>query len=100
VLDAVGYTASKGALISLTRDLAVKWARYGIRVNAIAPGYFETRLSAGLLERSRTRIEQLTPMGRIGRPGDLKGVAVFLASSAAAYVTGQVLTVDGGFTAW
>jgi gluconate 5-dehydrogenase len=100
VLDAIGYTASKGALISLTRDLAVKWALHGIRVNAIAPGYFETRLSAGLLERSRTRVEQLTPMGRIGRSGDLKGVAVFLASSAAAYVTGQVLAVDGGFTAW
>jgi gluconate 5-dehydrogenase len=100
VIDAAGYTASKGAVISLTRDLAVKWARDGIRVNAIAPGFFDTRLSHGVLERSRAKIEQGTPMGRIGRPGELKGVAVFLASSAAAYITGQVLAVDGGATAW
>src|SRR5258706_1306739 len=99
VLDAVGYSASKGAVISLTRDLAVKWARHGVRVNAIAPGFFETRLSQGVVKKAGTAIEQLTPMGRIGRPGELKGVVLFLASAASSYVTGQVLAVDGGMTA-
>jgi NAD(P)-dependent dehydrogenase (short-subunit alcohol dehydrogenase family) len=100
ILDAVGYSASKGAVISLTRDLAVKWARHGIRVNAIAPGFFETRMTTGLLEHGRPDIERSNPMGRIGRPGELQGAALFLASSASAYVTGHVLVVDGGATAW
>ena len=99
VLDAVGYSASKGAIITLTRDLAVKWAPRGIRVNAIAPGFFDTRLSHALLEKTLQKIEKTTPMGRIGKPGELGGVAVFLASAAASYVTGQVLAVDGGMTA-
>jgi len=99
VLDAVGYSASKGAIIALTRDLAVKWAKRGIRVNAIAPGFFDTRLSHALLEKTLVKVEKTTPMGRIGQPGELGGVAVFLASAAAAYVTGQVLAVDGGLTA-
>jgi len=99
VLDAVGYSASKGAIIALTRDLAVKWATRGIRVNAIAPGFFDTRLSHALLEKTLVKVEKTTPMGRIGQPGELGGVAVFLASAAAAYVTGQVLAVDGGLTA-
>ena len=99
VLDAVGYSASKGAIVALTRDLAVKWAKRGIRVNAIAPGFFDTRLSHALLERTQAKIEKTTPMGRIGKPGELSGVAVFLASAAANYVTGQVLAVDGGLTA-
>ena len=100
ILDAVGYSASKGAVISLTRDLAVKWATHGIRVNAVAPGFFETRLSAGLLARNQSGIEQITPMARIGRPGEMKGVVLFLASDASSYMTGQVLSVDGGATAW
>jgi gluconate 5-dehydrogenase len=99
VLDAVGYAASKGALVNFTRDLAVKWAKDGIRVNAIAPGYFRTRLSAGVIDRAEPAIVAGTPMGRIGREGELKGVVVFLASDAASYVTGQVLAVDGGATA-
>ena len=99
VLDAVGYSASKGAIIALTRDLAVKWAPRGIRVNAIAPGFFDTRLSHALLEKTQAKIEKTTPMGRIGQPGELSGVAVFLASAASSYVTGQVLAVDGGMTA-
>jgi gluconate 5-dehydrogenase len=99
VLDAVGYSASKGAIITLTRDLAVKWAKRGIRVNAIAPGFFDTRLSHALLEKTQQKIEAGTPMGRIGRPGELGGVAVFLASAASSYITGQVLAVDGGLTA-
>jgi NAD(P)-dependent dehydrogenase (short-subunit alcohol dehydrogenase family) len=99
VLDAVGYSASKGAIITLTRDLAVKWAPSGIRVNAIAPGFFDTRLSHSLLEKTQEKVEKTTPMGRIGKPGELSGVAVFLASAASSYVTGQVLAVDGGMTA-
>src|SRR5439155_1123881 len=71
VLDAVGYSASKGAIIMLTRDLAVKWAPHGIRVNAIAPGFFDTRLSHALLQKTQQKIEKTTPMGRIGQPGEL-----------------------------
>ena len=100
IIDAAGYSASKGAVVSLTLDMAAKWARHRIRVNAIAPGFFETRLSSGVLKRSQGAIEQITPMARIGRPGELKGVVVFLASRASSYVTGQVLSVDGGATAW
>jgi NAD(P)-dependent dehydrogenase (short-subunit alcohol dehydrogenase family) len=100
VLDAAAYSASKGAIISFTRDLAVKWARKGIRVNAIAPGFFETRLTTATIERSREEIERAAPMGRIGRPGELQGAALFLASPASSYVTGHVLVVDGGTTAW
>ncbi len=100
VLDAVGYAASKGAVISLTRDLAVKWARHGIRVYAIAPGYFATKMTEGVLAKSQSEIEASIPMGRIGREGELKGAAVFLASRASEYVTGQVLAVDGGYLAW
>jgi len=99
VLDAVGYSASKGAIITLTRDLAVKWAPSGIRVNAIAPGFFDTRLSHTLLEKTLEKVERTTPMGRIGKPGELSGVAVFLASAASSYITGQVIAVDGGMTA-
>ena len=99
VLDASGYSASKGAVISFTRDLAVKWARHNIRVNAIAPGFFETRLTAARLDRSRRDIERWTPMGRIGQPGELNGAALFLASPASSYMTGQVLVLDGGATA-
>ncbi len=99
VLDAVGYSASKGAVNALTRDLAVKWAPHGIRVNAIAPGFFPTRMSAAIIERHGDAIVARTPLGRLGREGDLKGVIVFLASTASAYVTGQILAVDGGMTA-
>jgi len=99
VMDAVGYSASKGALIALTRDLAVKWAPHGIRVNALAPGFFRTRMSEGILERHGAEVEASTPMGRIGREGELKGAAVFLASAASSFITGQVIAVDGGMTA-
>ena len=100
ILDAIGYSASKGAIIALTRDLAVKWARHRIRVNAIAPGFFPTRLSSGVLEKSQALIEQATPMARVGQPGELQGIAVFLAAPASAYITGHVLSADGGMTAW
>jgi NAD(P)-dependent dehydrogenase (short-subunit alcohol dehydrogenase family) len=99
VLDAVGYAASKGALIAMTRDLAVKWAPHGIRVNAIAPGFFRTRMSEAIIDQHASHVEASTPMGRIGRDDELKGVAVFLASDASAFITGQVVVVDGGMTA-
>lgn len=100
ILDAAAYSASKGAIIAFSRDLAVKWAPRGIRVNAVAPGFFETRLSAGVLARNQAAIEAIAPMKRIGQPGELKGVVLFLASAASSYITGQVLSVDGGTTAW
>jgi gluconate 5-dehydrogenase len=99
VMDAVGYSASKAALIGLTRDLAVKWAPDGITVNAIAPGFFRTRMTEAVLDRHEAQIAALSPMRRIGADGELKGLAAFLASDAGAYVTGQVIAVDGGMSA-
>ncbi len=99
VLDTIGYSAAKGGLIAFTRDLAVKWAPHNVYVNAIAPGFFRTRMTESLLDRNQERIEAQIPLGRIGRPGELKGVAVFLASAASDYITGQIIPVDGGRTA-
>lgn len=101
VLNALPYSSSKAAVIGMTRDLAVKWAPFGVRVNALAPGFFPTRMTASLLARddTRARIEAAVPMGRVGDVEELKGAAVFLASDAASYITGQVLAVDGGYTA-
>ncbi len=99
LLDAVGYSASKGGVTSLTRDLAVKWAPHGINVNAIAPGWFPTDMSRAVLERSGDEYLTRIPLNRFGGEDDLKGAAVFLASRASDYVTGQTLIVDGGQTA-
>jgi NAD(P)-dependent dehydrogenase (short-subunit alcohol dehydrogenase family) len=101
VLNALGYSTSKAAVIGFTRDLAVKWGPYGVRVNAIAPGFFPTRMTAGLLrdEDVRRRIIDAVPMGRLGDLEDLKGAALFFASDASRYVTGQVLAIDGGQSA-
>ncbi len=100
VIQTVGYAASKGAVISMTRDLATSWAQYGIRVNAIAPGWFPTKMSAALLERNRDVFLQAIPLHRFGAPEDLQGVILFMASPASSYITGQTLVVDGGMTVW
>jgi gluconate 5-dehydrogenase len=99
ILEASSYTASKGAIIALTRELAVNYAAQGIRVNAIAPGFFPTRLASAVIDRAGERIRALTPLGRVGEEGDLKGAILFLSAPASDYVTGQVLAIDGGMTA-
>ncbi len=98
--DTVSYNASKGGVDALTRDLAVKWARHNINVNAVAPGYFPTRMTDYLVKTVEDRMTALSPLNRLGREGELKGVVVFLASAAASFITGQVLNVDGGATIW
>ncbi|MDQ3237712.1 MAG: SDR family oxidoreductase, partial [Actinomycetota bacterium] len=99
-MQTVGYNTSKGAIISMTRDLATSWAPHGITVNAIAPGWFPTRMSGALIENFEEQMLSDIPLRRFGNPEDLKGVVVFLASPAAAYITGQTIVVDGGATAW
>ena len=98
-MHASGYSASKGGIIALTKELAVKLAEYGITVNAIAPSFFPTKMSRPLTERFGDLIREDNPMKRMGEDDDLKGVAVFLASEASRYITGQVIPVDGGQTA-
>jgi NAD(P)-dependent dehydrogenase (short-subunit alcohol dehydrogenase family) len=93
-----GYVASKAGLIGLTRELAASWGRRGIRVNAIAPGFFHSRLADAVIDRYEGDIRDNNPIPRIGQAGELKGAAVFLASEASSYVTGQIIVVDGGMT--
>jgi NAD(P)-dependent dehydrogenase (short-subunit alcohol dehydrogenase family) len=95
-----GYVASKSAVNGLTRELAAQWARDGIRVNAIAPGFFASEMTAELVEdeRSQRWFERMCPMGRPGRPEELDGILLFLASDASSYCTGQVFAIDGGWT--
>jgi NAD(P)-dependent dehydrogenase (short-subunit alcohol dehydrogenase family) len=99
-LQAIGYHASKGGVIAFTKDLACKWAPHNIQVNAIAPGWFPTHMSDWVIEHRRDSLLTEIPLGRFGGDHDLKGAAVFLASEASAYVTGHVLVVDGGQSAW
>jgi gluconate 5-dehydrogenase len=93
-----GYAASKAGLIGLTRELAASWGRRGVRVNAIAPGFFHSRLADAVIDKYEADIRENNPIPRIGREGELKGVAVFLASDASSYITGQTIVVDGGMT--
>lgn len=97
---APAYSASKGGIVQLTKSLAIAWAPRGVRVNAIAPGWIETSLTAPLLADAAKRdaITARTPLGRWGKPNDVTGAAVFLASPAAAFITGVVLPVDGGYS--
>jgi|HubBroStandDraft_4_1064222.scaffolds.fasta_scaffold01273_7 gluconate 5-dehydrogenase len=99
-LPAIGYHASKGGVISFTKDLACKWASHNIQVNAIAPGWFPTHMSNRVLEHHEELFLSHIPLRRFGNEHDLKGAAVFLASDASNYVTGHVLVVDGGQSAW
>jgi gluconate 5-dehydrogenase len=95
------YSASKAAVANLTRGMATDWARHGLNVNAIAPGYVRTELNEALLKNAEFNawVERRTPMGRWAEPSELGGAAVFLSSDAASFVNGHILFVDGGFTA-
>ena len=94
----VGYAASKAGVMGMTRELAGQWGRRGVRVNAVAPGFFPSRMTEKVSPQVQKEYEAGVPLGRIGRPGELKGVVLFLASDASSYITGQTIVVDGGAT--
>lgn len=99
-LHTAGYNASKAAVINLTRALAVEWGAHHIRVNAIAPGLFRTRMTQGIIALgAETVVASTAPLGRIGMPGEIGPVVLFLASEAASYITGQTIPIDGGSSA-
>lgn len=95
------YSATKGGLLAITREWAAQWGRYGIRVNAIAPGFIETEMTESVIHESKVRewVRTNTFLGRHGRPDDFDGALLLLASDAGRYITGQSITVDGGWTA-
>lgn len=99
VMEAVAYNTSKGAMDALTKDLAVKWAKHRVHVNAIAPAFIETEMTAVTMEKGKEAILGHVPLNRFGVPQDLKGAVVFLCSPASDYVTGTILYVDGGYRA-
>lgn len=101
VPGAVPYGSSKSGVVGMTTGLATEWAPFGIRVNGIGPGYFETDMTKGFYENPQWKetMRQKAPLGRLGSLDDLTGAAIFLSSSAASYITGQVLYVDGGYLA-
>jgi len=92
----IAYNASKAGVISVTKTLALEWGCHGIIVNAIAPGWFPTRMASATIEANRERFEERAALGRLGDLDELKGVAIFLAAPASSYVTGQTIVVDGG----
>ncbi len=96
-----GYVASKGAVVNMTRELAAQWARRGVRVNGIAPGFFQSEMTEEMFsdERSMSWLRKKTPAGRPGEVEELYGAVIYLASDASTYVTGQTIAVDGGWTA-
>ncbi len=98
----VGYNVSKAGLIMLTKSLAAEWATYGIRVNAVAPGYIRSAITENFLGTANVREYWLggTPLGRLGSPEEVASVVVFLASDAASFVTGETVVADGGYTVW
>jgi NAD(P)-dependent dehydrogenase (short-subunit alcohol dehydrogenase family) len=95
------YTASKGAVINLTRELSAQWARSGVRVNAIAPGWFPTEMTTAMFDNEQALgfIRRTVPLGRGGEDAELDGALLFLASNASSYVVGQTIVVDGGWSA-
>ena len=95
----LAYNTSKGGVVNFTRSLAAEWAQYDINVNAIAPGFFPTKMTKGILEMIGDEAARQAPLRRIGGPEDLKGVVALFASDACAFITGQVIAVDGGVTA-
>ena len=97
MMPTIAYNASKGGVVNFTRSLAVEWAPHNITVNAIAPGVFPSKMSQGMIDSAEKIIMEMTPMKRLGTDFDLKGLAVLLASDASAYLTGQIVAVDGGF---
>jgi gluconate 5-dehydrogenase len=92
----VGYNATKGGIVNMTRALAAEWGHYGITVNALAPGYFPSKMTEFVLGTFEADLVSRTPRGQLGGPNDLKGAALLLASDASAHVTGQIIAVDGG----
>jgi NAD(P)-dependent dehydrogenase (short-subunit alcohol dehydrogenase family) len=96
------YTATKAGLANLTRQLAIEWAPFGILVNAIAPGWIPTEATEAGIGKSqnRERMEKATPLGRLGQPHEIRGAIIYLASEASSYVTGTILSIDGGYVAW
>jgi len=99
MMPTIAYNASKGGVVNFTRSLAVEWAHHGITVNAIAPGVFPSKMSQGMIDKAEQIIMEMTPMKRLGTDYDLKGLVVLLASDASAYMTGQIVAVDGGLVA-
>jgi gluconate 5-dehydrogenase len=98
IASTIAYNTSKAGIIAFTKSLAQEWGRWGILVNAIAPGWFPTRMSSTLIERNREEFEARTALGRIGELEELKGTAIFLASEASRFITGQTIVVDGGIS--
>jgi len=96
----IAYNASKGAAVNLTRALAAEWGKYDINVNAIAPGFFPSKMTHGLLDAIGQKVIDGTPLSRLGGEEDLKGAVAFLSSEASRHVTGQCLVVDGGASLW
>jgi NAD(P)-dependent dehydrogenase (short-subunit alcohol dehydrogenase family) len=96
------YTATKAGLANLTRQLAIEWAPYNILVNTIAPGWIPTEATEGGIAKpqNRDRMERATPLGRLGEPHEIRGAVIYLASAASSYVTGTILSVDGGYASW
>ncbi len=99
IMDAIAYNTSKGAVDAFTKDLAVKWAKHKVNVNAIAPAFFRTDMTRGTMDKAGEHILDHVPMGRFGELDDIKGSVLFLACGASDYVTGIILYVDGGFRA-